>query len=294
MTADAAALRDRIERVAADAGGVFGVSATHLGSGDHFGYNEDTLFPLASVMKVPLLVALFSEARAGRIDLGERVVYGAADAVAGSGVLQHLDEGLAPTLRDLAVLMVIASDNTAADLLLERVTKEKVDRAMDELGLPSIRIPLGIHEMLCDLVDMTPEEGRAQPEELRARLRVSAGSGGRSIVPEEGDRGTARDLCRLFELIESRAILDAAACEEILDICERQQASSRIPARLPQGTVTAHKTGSIRGVRNDIGIVYAPSGPYAIALLSRALPDGELGRRALADISLAVYEHFAR
>lgn len=293
MTADARALSNRIERLAADAGGVFGVSATHLGTGEHFAYNEDALFPLASVVKLPLLVALYAEARAGRLDLTERVAYRPADAVAGSGVLQHLDEGLAPTLRDLAVLMIIASDNTAADLLLGRVAKDNVERVMGELGLVSIRVPMGIHEMFCDLVDMTPEEGRAQPAELRARLRVSAGSGGRSIVPEEGDRGTPRDLCRLFELIESRAILDAAACADILDICKRQQASSRIPARLPVGTAAAHKTGSIRGVRNDAGVVYAPGGPYAIALLSRALRDGELGTRALADMSLAVYEHFA-
>lgn len=262
----------------------------HLGSGERFDLNEDALFPLASVVKVPILVALYAEARAGRIDLRERVAYRRADAVAGSGVLQHLDDGVAPTLRDLAVLMIISSDNTATDLVLERVSKPVVERAMVDLGLTSIRVPMGIHEMLCDLVDLTPGEGRRDPEELRRRLRVSYGSGGRSVVPELGDRGTPRDLCRIFELLERREILDADACDAILDICKRQQASSRLPARLPQGTVVAHKTGSIRGVRNDVGIVYGPAGPYAIALLSRGLSDGELGTRTLADISLAIYE----
>ncbi len=286
----ASALRERVEEITRGVEGVFGVAATHLASGARFGWNDDALFPLASVVKLPLLVALYAEVRAGRVDLGERVTYARRDVVVGSGVLRHLDDGLRPTVRDLATLMIIVSDNTATDLLLARVTKAAVERAMDELGLSSIRVPMGIHEMFCELVDMTPEEGRADPEELRRRLRMSHGSGGRSIVPELGDRGTPRDLCRLFELLERRAILDAASCDEILEICKRQQASSRIPARLPESTETAHKTGTIRGVRNDVGVVYGPTGPYAVALLSRALRDGEAGNRALADVSLAIFE----
>ncbi len=289
MRVDVARLEQRIEECAREIGGVLGVAVTHLRSGAHAGYKEDALFPLASVVKVPLLVALYAEARAGRLDLRERIAYRRAARVAGSGVLQDLDDGLRPTLHDLAVLMITVSDNTATDLVLERVGKANVERVMAELGLASIRVPFGINELLHELVDL--RVGEAEYEEVRRRLRESAGSGGRAVIPEQSDRGTPRELGRLIELLESRAILDAGACDAILDICLRQKFSDRIPGRLPPEVRVAHKTGSIRGVRNDVGVVYGPSGPYAIALFWRGAGEAALASRGLADLSLEIYRH---
>lgn len=281
------AFQSRVEELAAQAGGIVGFAATKLSTGKHIGYREDELFPTASVIKVPILVALYGESLAGRADLGERVTYREASKVAGSGVLQDLDDGLACTLRDLAVLMITVSDNTATDLLLERLGKDRVEAAMARYGLDSIRVPFSTREMLAELVDLPPT---ADYEETRRRLRLSLGSGGRALAPETTDRCSPKDMCRLFELLESRAILDDASCAAILDINQRQKFGQLIPARLPKGTLTAHKTGSFRGVRNDAGIVYAPNGPYAVAIFSRALPDEVMGVRALAEISLAIYE----
>jgi beta-lactamase class A len=131
-------------------------------------------------------------------------------------------------------------------------------------------------------------------DELRRRLRLSLGSGGRSMIPEQADRTTPADMCRLLELIESRAILDDESCTAILELMKRIQAATRIPGLLPKGTVVAHKTGSYRRLRNDVGIVYAPNGPYAIALFARELArDNVEDDAALARITLAVYEEFA-
>ena len=282
-----------IERLAEETGGIIGVSATQLATGRHFGYREHELFPTASVIKLPLLVTLHEDAIAGMIDLDERVVYRADTKVAGSGVLQYLDDGLSPTLRDLAVLMMSVSDNTATDLLFDRVGKDRIEATMDRLGLPSIRAPFDIREMLMELVDLDPVQSGGY-DELRRRLRLSLGSGGRSMVPEQADRSTPADMCRLLELIESQAILDEAACGAILELMKRIQSAARIPGLLPKGTVVAHKTGSYRRLRNDVGIVYAPTGPYAIALFARELPRDNIDDDgALARISLAVYEEFA-
>jgi beta-lactamase class A len=286
-----AALTSRIEEIAGRAAGVVGVAATHLRTGRHVGFNEDLIFPTASVIKVPVLVALYREARAGRVDLRARLPLRHADRVAGSGVLQDLDEGLAPTVRDLAVLMITVSDNTATDLILRMVPPTLVERTMAELGLSSVRMPMTIRELLYEMVDMDPAQDGGY-DENRRRLRLALGSGGRAIDPEATDRASPRDICRLFEMLESRAILDRVACDQILDICQRQKLGEIIPARLPLGTITARKTGSLRGVRNDAGIVYAPTGPYAVAIFSRGLPDVGLGTRALADLSLALYEEF--
>jgi beta-lactamase class A len=287
------AVRSEIERLADATGGIVGVAATHLPTGRHIGYREDELFPTASVIKLPLLVTLYEDAIAGRIDLSERVTYREDTKVAGSGVLQFLDDGLNPTLRDLAVLMMSVSDNTATDLLFDRVGKARIESTMSRLGLDSIRVPFDIREMLMELVDMD----HTQPggyEELRRLLRLSAGSGGRSMIPEQADRTTPADMCRLLELIEGRAILDPDSCAAILELLKRIQSATRIPGLLPKGTVVAHKTGSYRRLRNDVGIVYAPNGPYAVALFARELARDNIDDDgALARISLAIYEEFA-
>jgi beta-lactamase class A len=287
------AVSSEIERLADATGGIVGVAATQLATGRHIGYREGELFPTASVIKLPLLVTLYEDAIAGRIDLSERVTYREETKVAGSGVLQYLDDGLDPTLRDLSVLMMSVSDNTATDLLFDRVGKARIEATMGRLGLSSIRVPFDIREMLMELVDMD----HSQPggyDELRQLLRLSAGSGGRSMIPEQADRTTPADICRLLELIESRAILDPDACTAIIELLKRIQSATRIPGLLPKGTVVAHKTGSYRRLRNDAGIVYAPNGPYAVAIFARELArDNVDDDSALARISLAIYEEFA-
>ena len=274
----------------AKTGGTVGISTTQLDSRRHFAEREDELFPLASLVKLPILVALFDEVRAGRVDLAERVTYRRAMRVPGSGVLHDLDEGLAPTVRDLAMLMITISDNTAADLLFERVGRERVEHVMRDVGAPSVRIPFSILELFQELTD-SPGAGY---DALREKLRASAGSGGRAIVAEQSVRATPRDICRIFERLEARSILDPASCDAVLDILKRTKTDTRIPALLPKGTVVAHKTGTIRTVRCDAGIVYAPNGAYAIAILSKGVGNDLRVDMALAEISLAVYEEWTR
>ena len=236
---------------------------------------------------------MYEESLAGRLDLTERVRYDAGTRVAGSGVLQYLDAGLDPTVRDLAVLMMSVSDNTATDLLLERVGKGRVEAAMGRYGLRSIRIPFGIREMLMELVDMDHSKPGGY-DELRAKLRASHGTGGRSVIPAQADRSSPRDMCRLLELLARKEILDPPSCDAILALMERIQSGTRLPGLLPKGTVVAHKTGSYRRVRNDVGVVYAPNGAYAVAIFARELVrDNVDDDRALAQLSLAVWEELA-
>jgi beta-lactamase class A len=288
-----AAVAAEIERLASETGGIVGIAATQLATGRHIGYRENEVFPTASVIKLPLLVTLYEDALAGRIDLSERMTYRDETKVAGSGVLQYLDDGLNPTLRDVAVLMMSVSDNTATDLLFDRVGKRRIEETMDRLGLPSIRVPFDIREMLMELVDMDHSKPGGY-EELRRLLRLSAGSGGRSMLPDQADRASPADMCRLLELIESRTILDDGACTAIIELMKRIQSATRIPGLLPKGTVVAHKTGSYRRLRNDVGLVYAPNGPYAVAIFARELARDNIDDDGtLARISLTIYQEFA-
>ena len=143
------------------------------------------------------------------------------------------------TLRDLAVLMMVVSDNTAAEVLTERLSTSRIEAAMAGYGLPTIRMPLGVRAGLYELVVLDASLP-GQYEEAQRRLRVSAGSGGRAIVPELADRGSPRDLARLVELIERHVILNEWACDDLLDILERGESGPRIGRLLPKATVVAH------------------------------------------------------
>ncbi len=231
-------------------------------------------------------MTLYAEVAQGHIDLTERVPYHTADRVPGSGVLQDLDDGLAPTVRDLATLMIAISDNTAADALLARLGRERVELQMTALGAASVRVPFSIRELFEELTDARG----ADYDTLRERLRLSAGSGGRALVAEQTVRATPRDVCSLLERLERRTLLDPASCDAILDILKRTKTDTRIPALLPKGTVVAHKTGTIRGVRCDAGIVYAPDGPFALAILSKGVGNDLRVDVTLAEMALAVYE----
>ena len=120
--------------LAAQFPGTLGVAIRYLPDGPEVTFNADGLFPTASVIKVPILVEVFAQAAAGILDLHGRIPLGDRDKIEGSGVLQYLQPGLMPTVRDLAELMIIVSDNTATGMLIDAVGVDAVNGRMRGLG----------------------------------------------------------------------------------------------------------------------------------------------------------------
>lgn len=296
MPVDAAGATEiaaRIGAIARETDGVLGVYAQDLRTGIEVEHNADTVFPTASVMKIPLIYELYRQAEAGRVDLGARIVFGAEHMVPGSGVLQDLAPGLNPTLKDLATLMITVSDNAATDLVIEQIGLDAVATTMQHLGLSRTAIPLTVRGLLYSTVGLDT----ANPAHTYAlyQERSTAGVidwGCRAYADEDNNLTTPREMARLLAGIERREGLTAASCDAIIDILKRQKYGDRIPQQLPEGTVVAHKTGSLRGIRNDAGIVYAPDGPYTISLFAKRLADPVAGVAALAQISRAIWEGF--
>jgi beta-lactamase class A len=287
------ALQAEVEGLVEHFDGVVGVAAKELRGGAEVLVNADETFPTASVMKVPILVALYRQAEAGRIDLDRRVAFEARHLVPGSGVLQDLAFGLQPTVKDLATLMITVSDNAATDMVLDLVGLDTLAATLRDLGLARTTIPLTTRGILYSMVGMD----LANPEHTYDLFleRSKAGQidwNSRALADEGNNVSTPREMGRLLEAIERRTALDEASCAAMLDIMKRQKIDDRIPLHLPPGTPVAHKTGSLRGVRNDVGIVYAPDGPYVIALFAKRLVDQVAGADALAAISRAVWEAF--
>lgn len=246
---------------------VIGYFAEDLRTGRTIAGNADEPFPAASVLKI----AIALEAHAS-LDLSARVDLRDDDKVIGSGVLSALGAGLAPTLGDLVFLACAISDNTAANIVLERAGVERVNARLASLGLRTTRVRGKI---------FTPEEGELSP-----------------ITP--------REAARLVMLIARREAAPPAACDAVLALLGKTQTTSTIGRGLPDTRFDddppvklAHKTGSIVGVVHDVGIVRTADVEYVVALMSKGSDDrrpnhDNVARVRLGEISRSIYESFTR
>jgi beta-lactamase class A len=218
------------------AGGELALAAMNLTTGEELARNDERPMPTASVFKLPLLVEVFRQSETGALDLDERVTFRAEDVVMGSGILRDFSPGLQPTLRDLAMMMVIVSDNSATNLLLDCVGgPQRVNATMRELGLASIvvhrRIVFGEITTNGSLAEAAP-----------------------------------RDLMRLVAMLAREELVSPQASRAILAILGRQRYLEQTPrfvAYRPyagdfgraQPIKVFNKTGFINSLRADTGLI---------------------------------------
>lgn len=289
-----AAFLDSVSTVLVGLEGVVGVAARDLTSGQELAFQSREVFAAASTFKVPLLYTLYRLAEAGEIDLAQRIPIEAHHRVPGSGVLQDLDPGIAPTIRDLAVLMIVVSDNLATDLLYDLVGRDCLAAELARLDLRQTSIPFGCRGIFCHATGLDPDHPATTYEALREALR----SGPRNpdslayAADERNTTSSPANMVTMLAAIEAGDGISAGSREAMIDILKRQKYNTIIPLHLPEETEVAHKTGSLRGIRNDVGIVYAPTGPYAIALMAKQLADEVDGARRLAELSRLVWQAF--
>lgn len=280
-----------------------GFAFADLRSGERVAFRGEEAFPTASAFKVFVLAELFRAAEAGDCALDERVELTEAGKCIGSGVMALMDGGLRPTLKDLATLMIIISDNTATDLLMARLGKENIRKnVIESLGFRQNRCDLTCEELVSRCYQMgglSKQEvmasrgffGPAQPDNEYFRCTAA-----------ENNQASPLEMLRLMELVYRGEWVSRRACDGMLAILKACQTNRRIPRHLPIGTVVAHKTGTLDRLAVDAGIVYTPKGDYALSLFyngnlaPRADYDANVRRTVgddvLADISLAVYEAY--
>ncbi len=291
-------LLERIREAAEGFEGVLGVSVKHLGTGEAASLNGGELFPTASVFKVPVIVALYRQVDAGAVSLDEKVVLREEDKVPGSGILKELSPGLEITLRDLVTLMMIVSDNTATDLVVERVGLENVNATLQRLGLERTRVVADCRDILFDLIGLNdlPDEEKTL-DLFRERARAAVLKGSWSLGVENNDVTTPDEMLRLLEMIVEGEAASRESCDAILETMSRCQTGSyRIGKYLPREKMEiAHKTGSLPGIRNDAGVVtLLDSGErYIISCFTREAADVYAAEEAIARASKAIYDHFS-
>lgn len=235
--------------------------------------NVDEEFHAASTMKVPVMIELFKQQRAGKIDLKDSILLKNEFKSIVDGSLYSMDIGddsddviygkigTVVTLNDLLHPMITVSSNLATNVLIELVGAKKVTATMRDLGADKIEVLRGV------------EDQKAYDLGL-------------------SNSTTAKDLMIIMKAIATDEAGTPEDCSKMIEILKDQQFNEIIPRYLPKGVSVAHKTGSITGVHHDAGIVYLPDGrSYVLVLLSKNLVDFDIGTEQLARISKTVYEY---
>jgi len=277
--------------------GVLGVSVKHLGSGESASLNGDKLFPTASVFKVPVIVEFYRQAERGLLSLDDKITLRESDMVPGSGILKELSEGLEVSLRDLLSLMMIVSDNTATDLVAARVGFSNVNRTLRELGLTKTSITKYCRDILFDLVGLN---GLPVEEMTLSRFEeaqeADEGAPSWSLGIEDNDVTTPNEMNRLLELVAQGGAASRESCDSIRDVMARcQTGTARMPKYLPAKKVRLErKTGSLPGVKNDVGVVTVKETGerYVLSCFTMEAEDGYAAEEAIAQVSLNVYKYF--
>jgi beta-lactamase class A len=253
--ADTAALADRIEALAQNFRGSVVIYAKNLETGREFGRSPDQPVRTASTIKLPILCALESLVASGKVRWDERLPMTADDKVSGSGVLADLEDGTALTIRNLAILMIVLSDNTATNLVLDRITADAVNDYLDTLGLAGTR---SLRKVRGDGTVLKPPSGWSRAGRLEANQKYGLGV------------STPREMVKLLELLHTGRVVSRTVSDDVLGILARQHDKSSI-ARHTSHKV-ANKAGSLDALRSDVGIVYTKGGPIALAITVDDMP----------------------
>ena len=300
-------LEREMERVSKIAGGEVGASAIHLESGRKVSFHGDERFPMASTFKIPVAVQLLHRVDAGELKLDQMVELRASDLHPGSGTLTDLfnKPGVALSIRNLMELMLRISDNSAADVLLRLAGgPDAVTARMRELGITGINVNRATARLIADWdgVKNLPPENQWSPEMWTKLLTaIPPGEAQKAAAASDKDpRDTATPdamtalLARIW--LHDREVLKAESADLLLDIMRRcETGQARLRGILPEGTEVAHKTGSIGGTTNDVGIVTLPNnaGHVAIAVFVKASQNPVPAReRAIAEIARTAHDFF--
>lgn len=273
-------LQSSLEALIARFPGTAGIAALNLTSGDRAAIHAEVQFPTASMIKILVLFELVRTCARGQAQMWERLTLRSQDKTLGSGLLLDIDDGASLTLRDLAVLMMAISDNTATNLLIDR---------------------LGLHA-----INLACRDGGMWNTELRSKIdfdKIRVSNDNLAV-------GTPRDFCAFLTALHRGELIPGGYVEQILGIMRIQKHMGNPAARylpvdpyaLEFGRVPevwmASKTGGLDGVRCEAGIVHSPHAEWVFAVMTKDF-DGRVsahdnpGGQLIADASKLIYDAWA-
>lgn len=298
-------LEREFERIAETSGGTMGIAAVHSPSGRAVYLNADMPFPMASTYKVPIAVALMHRVEKGEVSLTQLVPIPQNRLSPGSGMIGRLldNPGVVLSVINLIELMLMISDNTAADLCLEQAGGAKaVTQRMHDLGINGIRVDRSTTELIADYLGIKPSDGDAPLNRTRiaelsqALSEAEKETAAAAFSADPRDTATPRAMAQLLEMIHNGKALGEKGSLYLHRVMLRcETGNERINGFLPPETLVAHKTGTIGGTTNDVGVILLPGGAGEVVFVG-FIRDSELPvaerEPAIAHAARAAYDFF--
>ena len=297
-----AKLQSQIQGLRSAFPGNMAVYMKNLQTGDEIAIDADATYETFSVIKVPIMAEVFHQAETGKIWLDQRMEIKPGDQRLPSGVLYTMQPGLTPTIRDLMTLMIIISDNEATDLLADKVTRASVTNYMHELGLKNTSVQFSdldwdrkwLSAMDASYANAPGNKTLEFPFDKYSGTQVQHAFG--ETIYNAGiyfGHSTARELGHLFEMIQQKKLVSAAASDWMLAVLEKQQVDNRFPKYL-RDVVIAHKTGDGQPfIANDAGIIFVKNQPIVLVVLTgHHRGDTESLHDAVARVAALVGQHY--
>lgn len=255
---------------AAKISGKLGLGYKNFTTGEEHYVCGDERFPAASAFKVPVLIELFAQVEAGKISLTDMYTMKAEDVSPGSGVLSSMQPGLTLSVLDYATLMMMVSDNTGTDITYRMLGRENIRARIDAMGLENTRSDLTCKELILGLYKNIPLDlPRDEYKKLFEQGEPERDDTLYTNMDVPNDISSPKDTIKMYSLIYNKEILTPKSCQHMMDIMAACHTNSRIPYHLPfkgpnEATVM-HKTGTLKNVAVDAGIVKTASQTYAVA-----------------------------
>ena len=252
----------KLNEIANSTRGIVGVVALDMTSGEKFAVNSEMQLPQGSAIKIPILMEVFKMAHEGKFKLTDLFWVDSADQVGGSGILGQLGNHTTQmSVHDLSILMIVLSDNTATNMLIDLVGMENINKTLKEVGLSKTRVQR----------KMMDQEASARGDE---------------------NLSTPMEAARIMEMLFKGTFVSREVCDEIIAILQKGK-SGTIASALPSGIPVSFKPGGIAGVTTEWAIVHLKENPYVLVVMESYGLEGDINP-AVSNISKLIYEYFWR
>ncbi|KAF0126056.1 MAG: beta-lactamase [Elusimicrobia bacterium] len=241
--------------------GRVGIYLKDLRTGRSWAYQPDRLFPSASLIKVPIMTAVFDKIARGELALEARIRLTGKDRRGGSGSLKWAREGTSLSVMELLYKMITESDNTATQMIIDHVGYSYLEYSFRKIGLVYTNI--------------TPEG-----------MSLTSGRVARENYT------TPREMALLVDRIYAGAMIDKGSSQLMLDLMKHNKGRTRLRKGLPMGWEIGHKTGLLRRSCHDVGVVFSPRGDYIIAVLTSEVPSYASAKRFIAGMARLTYGYY--
>lgn len=244
-------LDEKLQTAIKNFNGKVWIYAKNLDTGKDYSLRADEQVRTASTIKLAIMAEAFRQVASGKLRWTDELVLTKDNKKGGSGILFEFSDNTKIDLKTAVHLMIVVSDNTATNLVLDKVTADSVNDFLDTLGL----------------------------KKTRSLRKVFGGGESKAVLSEEKLKAfglgvsTPKDMVNLLEMIESGKLVSKEASAQMLEILKRQQYKDGIGRGLPDNVSSASKSGALDKLRSDVGIIYTPRGRIAIAITTDDMPN---------------------